>query len=152
MSNPFSRSAIRREFPVEKIPAIVGANGRVNLRAITMIFSLNGCPNAKPAVAAALIKNGVDANTAIKVTMLAHYMDDSSVHCVERVTAAINHAVKEDNAARYPWGKEAEDRAARFEGRESRWGTCDFHSDAFANKNSIRTNYYPCAPFGPVAA
>lgn len=151
VSNPFSRAAIRREFPVEHIPAIVASNGRVNLNALRMVFSGNGCPHAKPAIAAALIKNGVSVNDAVRLAMLASYMGDASVDCVEHITRAIVHGVKEDNASRWPWGKEAEDRAAKFENRESRWGTDAFHRAAYNNKSAIRTNYYPCAPFGPVA-
>lgn len=143
-----ARAAIlRREFPVQKFPSITRANGSINRAAFAMRFSAAGCPHAKPDVAVALMKAGASANQAFQLAILAAYVTDGMIEPIERTSRAILHAAKEDVAQRYPWGKEAEDRAARIEGRESRWGTDDFHR---WNAKPARTNYYPCAPFGPV--
>lgn len=153
MSNPFSRAAIRREFPIHKFAEIVRANGSISKAALRERFSAYGCPNAKPDVAVALIKSGANESQAIQLAILAAYVTDQHgpmIEPIERTSSAILRAAKEESARRAPWGKEAEDRAARFEDRPSRWNTADFHDGAFRNINSIRTNYYPCAPFGPV--
>ena len=146
-----ARTAIlRREFPVAKFPDIVRANGSINRAAFAMRFSAAGCPHAKPEVAVALMKAGASEDQAFQLAILAAYVTDSGgpmVECIERTSRAILHSAKEEVAARYPWGKEAEDRAARIEGRASRWGTDEFHR---FNAKPMRTNYYPCAPFGPV--
>lgn len=142
-----NRAELRREFPNEPLPAIVRANGSVSLSAIRTWFSAMGCPHGVIDVTAAAIKSGLEVGAALQLGMLAYYRADLSTHCIERVTAAMLHATREAHAAKFPWGKEAEDRAARIEGRASRWGTDDFHR---WNARPVRTNYYPCAPFGPV--
>lgn len=125
------------EFPVEKLPAIFRKNGSVNRAALKMRFSAVGCPLAKPEVAAALIKAGHSIDTAFKLAMLAYYMDDLSMHCVERTCKAIVDSTEKKNAEKHPHGKCAEDIAARREGRPSRWGTQDFHRDP------TPTEHYP---------
>lgn len=127
----------RSEFPVVKFPEIIRKNGSVNRAALAMRFSSVGCPNAKPEVAAALIKAGHSIDTAFKVAMLAYYMDDLSMDCVERTCKAITDSTERKHAERHPNGKCAEDIAARREGRPSRWGTPDFH------RNPTPTQHYP---------
>ncbi len=119
----------RSEFPIEKFPDIIRKNGSVNRAALAMRLAALGCPNAKPEVAAALINAGHSIDTAFRLAMLAHYMDDASMHCVERTCNAIVSATEREHARRFPHGKCAEDIAARREGRASRWGLPSFHRD-----------------------
>jgi hypothetical protein len=132
----------RSEFPVEKLPEIIRKNGSVNRRALAMRFGAAGCPNAKPEVAAALIKAGHSLDTAFKLAMLAHYMDDLSMHCVERTCKAIISVTEGRNAMANPTGKCAEELAARMEGRPSRWDTPEFHRAAQAGQDTS-TKHYP---------
>lgn len=127
----------RSEFPVEKFPAIIRKNGSVNRASLAMRLSSAGCPNAKAEVAAAAIKAGHTPETALKIAMLAFYMDDLSMDCIERTCGAITRSAERNHAKKFPNGKCAEDLAARLEGRPSRWGTADFH------RNPAPTPHYP---------
>lgn len=117
----------RSEFPVEKLPDIIGANGSVSRAAIAMRFSAVGCPHGKVEVTVAAIKAGIDLNVAFQLGMLAYYADDLSIECVERTARAMVDSAKKRHAEKFPQGKCAEDLAALREGRPSRWGTPEFH-------------------------
>jgi hypothetical protein len=155
MSNPFSRSAIRREFPNERLPDIVGATGKVSRGALRTWFSAMGCPVADPEIAAAVLKSGGSQTQALQLAIFtAYYLykHGPMIEPMQRYADGMMHAARELAARHAPWGKEAEDRAARLEGRESRWGTDDFHSNAHGSLNAVRTLHYPCAVDGPVRA
>ena len=132
----------RSEFPIEKLPAVIRKNGSVNRAAVRMRLSSVGCPNAKPEVVAAAVKAGHNLDTAFKVAILAHYMDELSMDCVERTCRAIVDSVEREHAKKHPHGKCAEDIAARIEGRPSRWGTPEFH------RNPAPTAHYPAGQGG----
>lgn len=117
----------RSEFPVEKPPLIVSAEGRISARALKTHFSALGCPQASPTVAVALIKDGHSPSDAIRLAMLACHIKSLSMDCIERTAAAITAVAEKNHADRFPTGKCAEDRAARRENRPSRWGTRQFH-------------------------
>lgn len=116
-----------REFPIQKLPVIVRANGSISRTAIAGRFSAVGCPHGKVDVTVAAIKAGVDINVAFQLGMLAYYADDLSISCIERTTRAMLHHAERRHAEKFPQGKCAEDLAALREGRASRWGTAEFH-------------------------
>lgn len=120
----------RSEFPIEKLPPIVRANGSISRAAITTRFSAVGCPHGKVDVTVAAIKAGVDINVAFQLGMLAYYADDLSIDCIERTTRAMLQGAEKRHAETFPRGKCAEDLAARREERLSRWGTPEFHRAA----------------------
>jgi hypothetical protein len=140
-------AVLRREFPVERLPDIVRKDGSVSRSALKMRFSACGCPHANADVAAAAIKSGCTPGMAIQIAMLTSYYAGShgpDVANVERMANAIVHSAKELHAQTNPYGKYAEDRAARLEGRPSRWGTTEFHAAARAgDEAAIRTEHYP---------
>ncbi len=138
----------RREFPVEVLPPILDTRGRPNKRAIKMRFSACGKPHARPEVMAAMIKAGLDVNTAFRLTILAshiegHHFDAKNgpdFDCVKEICQIIISEAEGEHAKRHPTGKCAEDLAARIERRPSRWGTREFHIGT-AEEN--RTAHYP---------
>lgn len=143
-----NRAELRREFPVEVAPAIFRADGSISRSALRWRFSACGCPHANVDVAVAVLKAGGSAAAAIELAMLADYRAGKfgpSVECVERTAAMMIRNARTEHAERWPFGKEAEDQAARFEGRPSRWGTDDMHRG-----ETKRTTWYPYAPHGPV--
>ncbi len=117
----------RSEFPVEKLPDIIRANGSISRAAIATRFSAVGCPHGKVEVTVAAIKAGIDLNVAFQLGMLAYYANDLSIECIERTTRGMLHSAKMRHAEKFPHGKYAEDLAAEREGRSSRWGTPEFH-------------------------
>lgn len=117
----------RSEFPVEKLPDIIRANGSISRAAIATHFSAIGCPHGKVEVTVAAIKAGIDLNVAFQLGMLAYYANDLSIECTERTANAMVHSAKKRHAEKFPQGKYAEDLAAQREGRPSRWGTPEFH-------------------------
>lgn len=122
----------RSEFPTEKLPDIIRANGSVSRAAIAIRFSAVGCPHGKVEVVVAAIKSGVDLNVAFKLGMLAYYANELSIECIERTCRALVNSAERSHAEKFPRGKYAEDLAARSEGRASRWGTPEFHREAAA--------------------
>lgn len=141
--SPFSPAEIRREFPVERAPSIVRANGSISRAALQAHFSALGCPHAKAEIAVAVLKSGGTETAAIHLAMLAAYYTDPhgpSIEPMERTTRAMLEAAKLRHAQLSPRGLYAEERAARLEGRESRWGSRDFH---FASEGENVTKYYP---------
>lgn len=124
----------RSEFPIETIPPVVRPNGTVNRRSLAMRFSAVGCPNAKPEAAAALIKAGYSVDTAMRLAMLAVYMDRLDVDCTDRVVSVIQRETRHAHAVAHPNGKWAEELAALRERRPSLWGTPEFHAAAVARE------------------
>jgi|SRR5882762_15101 len=122
----------RSEFPVEKLPAIVRANGSVSRAALVTRFSAVGCPHGKVDVTVIAIKAGIDINVAFQLGMLAYYADDLFIDCIERTTRTMLRSAEKRHAEKFPHGKCAEDIAARRENRPSRWGTPEFHAAARA--------------------
>lgn len=147
MSNPFSRAAIRREFPVTRVAPIIGENGKINRRSIGMHLSGNGCPNASVELVVAAMKSGLGAFEAIQLAMLAAYMGSKGgpmVECIDRMTRIISSNMHEAAAMQSPFSKWAEERAARLEGHESRWGTAEFHHAAGEEGGKANfTQHYP---------
>ncbi len=141
------RAELRREFPRERLPTVIDSKGRVSRSALAQRFSAMGYPNAKPEIAAAMIRSGLEISDAMRLAILANAIEDCSIGVIERITKAIEDCANREHASRAPWGKCAEDQAARFEDRASRWGTDEFHG---WRNGSHRTNWYPFAPFGPV--
>lgn len=117
----------RSEFPVEKLPDIVRANGTISRAAVITRFSAVGCPHGKVDVTVAALKAGINLNVAFQLGMLAYYADDLSIECVERTARAMVTSAKKRHAEKFPQGKYAEDLAAEREGRPSRWNTPEFH-------------------------
>lgn len=145
MYSPFSAHVIAREFPVEKLPDIVRKNGSISRSAIACRLSSVGCPHGNVDVAVAVLKTGGTQTEALHLAMLASYYSDKngpSMDCLERMCNGIQRAAEQKNAQMHPTGKSAEDLAARREGRESRWGTADFHRAAQQGRDNS-TKYYP---------
>ncbi len=117
----------RSEFPVEKLPDIIRANGSISRAAIATRFSAVGCPHGKVDVTVAAIKAGIDLNVAFQLGMLAYYANDLSIECIDRTTSAMLRSAKKRHAEKFPRGKYAEELAAQTEGRPWRWGTPEFH-------------------------
>ncbi len=135
----------RSEFPVEKIPSLIDAAGRVNKRAVKMRFSACGKPHADPSVFAALIKAGHNQNTAFQLAILASDLNgrgtgSPDVDCVDEGCSRIKKLARDLACELHPYSKWAEERAALLERRESRWGTKDFHS---SSADQVRTKHYP---------
>lgn len=120
----------RSEFPSERLPDIVSSNGSVSRVALKARFSAVGCPNAKPEVAAQLIKAGYSPRLAMQLTMLAYYAEELMIDCVKRTSDGIQRNAEQEHAEKFPRGRCAEDLAARREGRVSRWGTPEYHRQA----------------------
>lgn len=117
----------RSEFPVEKLPDIIRANGSISRAAIATRFSAVGCPHGKVEVTVAAIKAGIDLNVAFQLGMLAYYANDLSIECIERTSSAMLRSAKKRHAEQFPRGKYAEELAAQTESRPCRWGTPEFH-------------------------
>lgn len=135
------RALIRREFPVEKIPPLIDPKGRVSANAARMRFSAVGCPKADPEVLRALVKSGVSVDQAFRLTILAAHAADLLIEPLERYAAAVVECSKIEACQRHPYSKYAEERAAKLEGRASRWGTDDFHRTH--DRDALTTQYYP---------
>lgn len=128
------------EFPVEAFPEIIRKNGTVNRAALKMRFSASGNPHANAEVAAAMIKAGYDVNVAFQLAILASQYGSKhgpSIDCMQRTVGMIMDCAELAHAKMHPHGKCAEDRAARLEGRSSRWGTVEFH------RNPTTAAHYP---------
>lgn len=135
------RAMLRREFPVERLPTIVSARGAISRSAIKTHFSARGCPNASADVAAALIKAGAEPSEALALAIFAHHVTckyGPDVGSMENCAHALMHHATEKHARMHPNGKCAEERAARLEGRASRWGTAEMHRGA-----TVETPHYP---------
>lgn len=117
----------RSEFPITKLAPVSQANGRINRASIKSRFSAVGCPNANVEIAVAAIKAGTDPTLAMQLAMLAYYASELMIEPIDRVSSAIRYSAESAHAEKFPNGKCAEDRAARREGRSSRWGTPEFH-------------------------
>lgn len=92
----------RSEFPNERFPDIIRADGKINMSAIAMRFSAAGYPNADTSIAAACIKAGSSVTQALQLAMLAYAAKDGPVDTLERVSKALFSTSLEERAAKGP--------------------------------------------------